>query len=90
VSNKDYYRYMRWKAWTGGEDEVAEYRSRDYDNAMTEISHLVGRVNNGDVSLVNSGGFAVPRDLNCIELWTDGDDYHSKFPRITHITARKR
>ena len=89
MSNKNYYRQIRRWAWIEGEDEVAEYRSRDYDNAMTEISHLVEHVNNGDISLVCSEGFTIPSDSDLLELYRKDDGFHSLFPRITNNWEKK-
>lgn len=75
----------RWYQHPEFLDEVAEYRLQDYDNALQEIHTLAERVNNGDVSLVIGEGFSIPRDLDCVDLWVTGDNYHSQFPRISTV-----
>ena len=74
-----------FKQWRQAADDLAQndaawYRLCDYDNAMQEIARLVEHVNNGDVSLVNSEGFHIPRDLDLFDLWERSDGYHSGLP----------
>jgi len=73
-----------WWDYVASEDDVADYRQVDYDNAMDEIQHLVDRVNNGDLSFSNNEGYHIPKDIDLEELY-EGDNYHSKFHRINAV-----
>jgi len=82
VAGKQYYDHLHWRALNSPDlDDVAEYRLRDYANAMQEIHTLVEHVNSGDILSVINEGFSFPKDIDLVELWEASDGYHSRLQR---------